>query len=545
MRKKSAISKTGDFGRFYLLTQRGAIIAGVALTLVVAYLHWTFMRHAGAFWRDEINSIDMAAMISISDIWNHLKFDSFPILPSLILRLWISLGGGSESGLRVFGFMVGILILMALWLNGRFLGFRVPLLALSLFALGPMAIQIGDSIRPYGTGILFILLTIGLLWKAAEQGRAWQIIAGAVTAVLSVQCLYQNVFFLAAIIFAGIVVTVRNRQWKRAILLAATGVAAATSILPYLQQIKRTQDWAVILKSRVGFPDIYQGLVSALSAGGRPVLAIWAGLFLITIGVLFYFCRRRKECNQTHKDRVLFCAIVMIVCTTALMLFLRFMQVYITMWYYLPLIAIGAVSLDAILGNSNLGIIVRVVLAISAGAATFNAAHQSAYARQTNIDIVASIVARSAAKDDLILVNPWFYAVSFQRYYRGEAHFTTLPPIGDYRIHRYDLVKAKMASANPIDTVLSETSRTLSAGHNVWIIGQISSLPEGVEPLSITPAPNSPNGWYVIAYMLNWEQQFLYLVQSHSVESLFFPPVTNKPVNRFEDCSIEVVRWKQ
>jgi len=63
--------------------------------------------------------------------------------------------------------------------------------------------------------------------------------------------------------------------------------------------------------------------------------------------------------------------------------------------------------------------------------------------RQTNIDIVARTVAARAASTDLIVVAPWQFGVTFQRYYRGPASWVTIPSIADHQVHRYDLIKSK------------------------------------------------------------------------------------------------------
>ena len=54
-------------------------------------------------------------MPTLSDIWSALDYDSFPILLSLALRLWVAIGGMTpEVSLRAFGFLVGISVLGAM-----------------------------------------------------------------------------------------------------------------------------------------------------------------------------------------------------------------------------------------------------------------------------------------------------------------------------------------------------------------------------------------------------------------------------------------------
>ena len=48
------------------------------------------------------------------------------------------------------------------------------------------------------------------------------------------------------------------------------------------------------------------------------------------------------------------------------------------------------------------------------------------------------------APNDYVIVHPFFCGVTFERYYKATASWTTLPPLDDYTLQRYDLFKAKM-----------------------------------------------------------------------------------------------------
>ena len=65
-----------------------------------------------------------------------------------------------------------------------------------------------------------------------KPGRL-HIVGAALSAILAVQCLYQNAFLLLAICAAGIVVCARSRQWKRALQVSAIGGVSALSLAPY------------------------------------------------------------------------------------------------------------------------------------------------------------------------------------------------------------------------------------------------------------------------------------------------------------------------
>ena len=139
------------------------IEAGVAavLLLIVVIGHIIVLFHSGGLWRDEVNSVNVVNMSSVFDFGEKFQSDSFPILWFLLLRAWILVGfGGTDLALRVLGFLTGLGALGALWYVGRILGTRLPVIALVLFAMSPVAFA-GDSLRAYGLGVLLILLALG------------------------------------------------------------------------------------------------------------------------------------------------------------------------------------------------------------------------------------------------------------------------------------------------------------------------------------------------------------------------------------------------
>jgi hypothetical protein len=133
--------------------------------MVVLVGHASFFTHAGALWRDEVNSAEFAGMPALSAIHQSLKYDSFPLAGTLTLRGWMSLCGGSDAALRTYGLLVGILFSGSLWLSVRLLGGPAPLLALALVAWNPWFIRTVASVRPYGLGMVFIVLTVAAMWK--------------------------------------------------------------------------------------------------------------------------------------------------------------------------------------------------------------------------------------------------------------------------------------------------------------------------------------------------------------------------------------------
>src|SRR5438128_2574542 len=86
---------SGRIPRRMFRLQAAEWCVAVFVTGVAILLHLHFLRHANALWRDEINSINLASMPALSQVWHLTEFDSFPVLWTVILRAWIHGGFGS------------------------------------------------------------------------------------------------------------------------------------------------------------------------------------------------------------------------------------------------------------------------------------------------------------------------------------------------------------------------------------------------------------------------------------------------------------------
>src|SRR5207244_2663148 len=124
--------------------------------------------------------------------------------------------------------------------------------------------------------------------------------------------------------------------------------------------------------------------------------------------------------------------------------------------------------------------------------------------------------ASQAAVHDLVVVVPWPFGISFQRYYHGAAPWTTIPNISDHRVHRYDLIKAKMIAEYPIDDLTESIRTTLVGGNRVWFVGGLN-LPRPEEgPMILPPAPASRFKWDNRAYTASWWQQLSVFAVMHA-----------------------------
>jgi hypothetical protein len=142
-------------------------------------------------------------------------------------------------------------------------------------------------------------------------------------------------------------------------------------------------------------------------------------------------------------------------------------------------------------------------------------------------------------------VFPFYFGVSFQRYYRGASDWITIPPVQDLRIHRYDLFKAEMARPDAMAPVLGSMERSLRSGHRVWLVGGLPE-PDMSQPApSIPPAPHPVSGWFGQPYVVTWGQQGSYFLTSHALQIQTVPTPGGDSVSPYENISLMVASgWR-
>lgn len=185
--------------------------------------------------------------------------------------------------------------------------------------------------------------------------------------------------------------------------------------------------------------------------------------------------------------------------------------------------------------------IARLALALLIGASSFTLTWRQSQVRQTNVDLLAAKVGQIAGKDDLVVVTPWYYGVSFQRYYAGPAPWMSIPPMDFHKVHRYDLVKAQMVMPDqdePIKPLLARIGATVKGGHRVWVAG-MRQLPEpGATVPDLPAAPAVGVGWQADAYTDIWSAKTLAYLQLCAGHMERVPVPLAGPVSDFEDLPL-------
>ena len=137
------------------------------------------------------------------------------------------------------------------------------------------------------------------------------------------------------------------------------------------------------------------------------------------------------------------------------------------------------------------------------------------------------------------MVQDAWEGITFNRYYRGQAQWLSVPPIDSHELHRIDLVMAKMNQPETMTPVLRAITNTLASGHDVWVVGSIpiarwKDAPPGPTPLPPLPS-EMPTRWWFGSYLYWWNQQVTTLLLDHAQlgkSEAIAAPATGEPFRR-------------
>ena len=184
---------------------------------------------------------------------------------------------------------------------------------------------------------------------------------------------------------------------------------------------------------------------------------------------------------RVRTDLALFCVVSMLFGIVGYFTFLLKLQYFMQTWYYIEILSLCAISFDGILGANWLMLrpwgLLRIGFMVVMLTWVARSAWEEAHTRRSNVDLIAAVLGKNASEGDLIVVNGAWEGITFDRYYRGQAHWVAVPPIDSHKVHRTDLVLEKMNQPDPMDPVLHEITRTLRSSNSVWFVGNLDVLP--------------------------------------------------------------------
>lgn len=487
------------------------ILIALLATILIAILHVLALKHGGGLWRDEVNGVNVANLPTLGEVYDHLPYESFPMLWPLILRGWMAVFGDSDAALRMLGALVGFGSLGAVWMAARLMGATAPVFCLGLFAMHPAVIRYGDSLRAYGLGAALLVLAVAAIWRIARRPARRNVIGGAVVIFLCAHCVYYNALFLLAAAMAMTILCARRRRWKPIGILAIIGVATALSGYPYLAPLREMATFNDLVRQPgYGAAQLFGAVRQTLDMPVKGMGVLW---LMLALGAVFAGAMRVKRLRP-RSEVVVYAAITLVV---GLALYGAFLiQARYPAWatYFLVPMALAALCIDvalaaALRGRSQWALPAALVVMIALGASP---AWRAAHVRMTNIDAVAAALNKWTTTNDLVIVMHWSTGVSFARYYGGEAPWTTLPPMRDHSVHRFDELKQRMADDDPVQPALLAMGRVLQAGGKVYLVRRTPPWPSDRDPLLLPPAPHPRAGWLASPYVTAWKSQLDYLV---------------------------------
>jgi hypothetical protein len=495
--------------------------------------------HAGALWRDEVNSVSMATYPSLATTWARLQFDSFPMLWYVALRAWIRTGlGQTDGGLRVFGLLVNFAILGMLWLNAWRMSRRPPLVALTLLGANATVMIFCGSIRGYGLGVALGLWMYGALWEYIVQPSPLRWTTATLAAILACHMLYYNCTFVAAACIAAAAVAVARRQWLVAAGAMAVGAAAAATLLIYLPTFRSSGNWRSMYTYSGGFSAIWLKFLDAVRLDQPVKPLIWVIVLLIAPAAALLAWKR------TRSDLALFAVTSLVVGVFGNIVFLRLLDYYAQPWYFICLMSVVAAAADAALGAAEAGKILRTpaipIITLAVVSLSVYPLYLWSTTRLTDIDEIAHEVEQSATGGDYVVVGDWTNGITFHRYYHGSTPWQTLPalPEGEHDIHRSDLVFNAMHSPDAIGPVLDSVIRTLRGGHRVFYIGRLSDpLPSEPPQVFLSKRIRDHNPPAAVEV---WRYEVAYVLHESARQMTRIPTQTKQPVSPWEDPELSV-----
>lgn len=535
---------------------------GTALGLLglIVVLHVELILHAGALWRDEVSTVNIASM-PLTELWASLQFDSFPLAWYALLRAWSAAGlGSSDLGLRLLGLMLGLGIPAVIWLLARWMGAAAPLFSLALLGVNSAVICYGDSIRAYGLGMLTGLLAFGLVWRVTEKPDLIRAIAAASAGLLSVHCVYYNPVLLLAACAGGAAVALRRSRWKTIPVLFGVGIPAALSMGLYWGTIRNQSDWVAIVRWPIDSAWIWRKFIEATQSTSALAPWLWVAFALIAVAAAAAVLVPRAEAlseegrdgalSEKRRDAVLFCAVALVVGIGAYLVFLLKLSYLMQPWYFLSLMALVAACLDGVLLVPKASRAVRLVRAAAAVLIVALAVPRvwaSVRERKTNMDLVATALSTAAVQGDVIIVMPWLYGITFDRYYRGRAEWTTIPPVSSHGLHRYDLLAQAMMNPDAMRPALERIEKALRDGRRVYWVGNLAVPPDGQGPPVLPPATRAPWGWQETPYYNGWSLQAGHLFREHALRGgqVAVSVPSGQSVSAFENLPVSWIEgWR-
>lgn len=514
------------------------------ISLLILVLLVVRAQHAGGLWRDECTSVRLAGLSSIAEI--SVRYP-YPLLHPAIVRVHTVLFGSSDVSLRILGVETGVALIGVVWLAGWAARTGTPLILLPLVGLNALVLTWGATIRGYGMGTIAMILAIGMAARVLIKPTRLGLVMLFLALFAGPQLLVHDSPLIFAIVGAAVLVCLARRRIGLGFILIGIGGLIGLACVPYVLGNYQRARW-VVLKFPTSLEWIWHNLAAACGPPDSIMPVVWCALLVLAIGAAIWRLIKIWPDRFPDSDRLAFAVLVAALSVPGYFVFLRMLNYWPHPWYYLPLLGVLATAIELMIAGwlhvrwirvARIGFagVISMILAIAAWPRLFE--------RQTNVDLIAYELEKTAESGDLIVVNPWDHGVTFHRYFRGTTRWVTIPMMDDHRGHRYDLLKAKMVASDPLADLFEAITQTLQSGARVWLVGGAQFLKPGEVPHWLPPAPNSQFGWNNDAYRNSWSQQLGAFIQLHAERADLIPGPGDK-INEVEKDDVWLVEgWRQ
>jgi hypothetical protein len=520
MGSKSASAGASSLGQARLSRiglERIEWACAILLSATVLFLLIIRTTHAGALWRDECDSVQLAQMPRFADLLANLHYTAFPILFPITVRGYIALFGAGDFALRCFGLAVGIAFIIAAWFYSLRTSRQPPLVLLGLIGLNTNFLTAGTWVRGYGIGSVLIVITTTVAFPLLQQVTTRRLVTVLLAGLVASQFLFFDGALMPAILLPVAVILFLRGELKSGLLVICVGLVIAITYVPYILSIFfDVSRWAIILGEPVSLNWILKELDYA--SGTPSYFTRWAWLVVLSGavgGAIWRLCQKKSGAERHVLLFGLLATVVSIASYGALMSVTHKQPLQ---RYYLVLFCFLACITDLLVATLSRFTIVRfarIALVLSLTVVQPFAEWSMIISRETNIDILAQRLEKEAGPNDVIVVNTWSRALSFSRYYHGSARWLTVPQISERRIHRYDLLQAKMTEFFPLNDLEQAMAAALKTGNRVWLVGEFRDAVSARRPLTLAPAPDPKFGWRSGVYSYAWAQQLFVFVRRH------------------------------
>ncbi len=407
---------------------------------------------------------------SLSAIPGILRHDGSPPLFYVLLHVWMSVFGSSESATHALTLVIGLLTIpVGMWAGWSLFGRRAGLMAAVLFAFSTFLTQYAQETRMYELmGLLGLLVATGFIHGFIYRRRKYLILF-AVCEALMLYTHAWGMFFGAGSVLALIPVYLASSD-RRGLLRDAAMAYAGAGILflpwvpNFIYQATHTgAPWAP--PPRFGAPVLFS---RDLIGGDR----ITIGLLLATVvglGSLFTTAYRR-----TRDATVMWTLIVLPVATLLLAWLASQITPAFVSRYFAPVL--GPILLLAAWGLSRARAVGIVALALS----VLFVVHISSYTPQYKSDmrdISGEMTPRLHAGDWVIFAQPEEVSLGWYYLPPGLHYANTLGPVSDPTYMNWVFALKRLRAASPAATL----ARVLAMVRPGEQILYVRSLTEGAK----------------------------------------------------------------